>query len=149
MTRRYRAWIDEYPVVDGDVDEPIVGGTVTIGLSGQLAQDGAKPTLRGTVVWSRFDRTGDGITESIALVDGLHFLCAVPAARRLLPAIGDPIELREPLRFVGPYEYVAFDIPDIRHVWRVEAVEREGHGWWVTVEPFRDGEVVEFRFGKT
>lgn len=145
MQRRYRAWIDEYPVVDGDVEEPVAGGTVTVGFSGQLPHDGAKATLRGTVIWSRFDRMSDGISESIALVDGLHFLCAVPAAGRLLHAIGDPIDLCEPLAFVGPYEYEAFEIPDIRHTWRVETAEREGNGWWVTVEPLQEGDVVEFR----
>jgi hypothetical protein len=142
MSRRYRAWIDEYPVVDGDVEEPVIGGTVTIGFSGQLPHDGAKSTLRGTVVWSRFDRMGDGISESIALVDGLHFLCQVPAAGRLLHEIGDPIELCEPLWFIGDYYYEAFEIPDIRYTWRVHAVEYEGHGWWVTVEPLVDGDVV-------
>lgn len=131
----HHAIIPDDIVVDGEIEELVVGSIITHGFRVAATSPPSTGDFVGRVRWARRDHPPGGPDEAIVDVGGVPFL--ISPANRSVHRVGEVVPVIEPLVSVRPHEYSAFEIPDIRRRWMLHEVqhERAQSRWLVTVEP--------------
>jgi hypothetical protein len=143
-----RVFIPEDIVVDDDLPTPQPG--VVLPLMAVRLQDGLDrgdhTTIDGTITWARYD-TLSGLVEAVISTREVDVFTQSFGQESDL-AIVDSITSQTGLLWcIRPYEFDAFDLPDIRRPWVVHsvvrshslAVRRDRRGWLVDASPVADG----------
>lgn len=136
---RFQARIADDIVVDGEVEELVAGNIITLGFRAFTARD-ARDSLVGSIVWARLDERS-GLEEGIVAAGGpplgIPFLIQSRTEVATM-GVGDTVQLDRQMASIRPYEYEAFQLPDVVHRrWLLHSVERDPGSldWLVQIEP--------------
>jgi hypothetical protein len=136
----YAGIIPEDIVLDGDMDEPIIGQQLSrLGVRiATPSEDQSDNTvvLQGKVIWSRID--GDLVERIIGCGD-MRVSHESSVIDKAALEVGAEVSLSGTLYGIRDYVFDDFELPDIRQDWLIHSTERENNYYVVDAEP------VEFR----
>lgn len=124
------AQLNDYIVADGDVEEP-TAGAVLRGLALRLIPRRTRAlatseVVDGAVEWARYDEDNQ-FFESVVNAGRFRLLTQVEG-RGPGWSIGSSVRVEGFLVSVGPYEFEAFGLPDVRQDWFVVSTQKDASG---------------------
>lgn len=134
--RVLHALLSDYIVADGDVEEPTVAAVLRgLGLRLIPRRTSAPATsevVDGTVEWLRYDEDNQ-VFESVVDAGRFRVLTQIEG-RGPGWSVGSSVRVEGLLVSVGPYEFEAFGLPDIRQDWFVVSTQKDRSGSYYELE---------------
>ncbi|WP_157071335.1 hypothetical protein [Curtobacterium ammoniigenes] len=135
------ALLSDYIIADGDVEQPVVGAVLhrlALRVDSHDQSRGSQRTpelVTGVVTWARYNRANN-LFE--AVVDaGVYRVLTEVKGRGPGWSVGSVVDVQGVLVSVGPYEFEAFGLPDVRQDWLVVSSHQEelGDGYELEIQP--------------